>query len=175
MQQKELISYFLVDTNSADSITPLAQTEDVDGFLPLCIELQGADLLRLGKAFLFWRTKALEIIYRPQSTQKAMVIFSRLSEEEYFREADIIPPVLWPEQKLVALKESWKSDLEKAIKINLESESTLDKFLEKLYAINPTKDKVVFEGVVQPYLFLLALDWFANSADSIWYHDERFL
>lgn len=185
MPQKELIFYCPVnaDTGSNESAkNKILNTKEEDDFSPLCIELQGANLINLGREFLFWRKRVKEITYRHSASEKAFVIFSRLKEEKYFRDSDIIPPILWPKGELESLKVSWETDTLPEKTVNLEElysripsqvSGGFAKFLQMLYKINPAKDKVILTGDVPPYLFLLTLDWFATGSKAIFYHNEQ--
>ena len=181
MKQKELMVYRVVNVNTENGTMVSGDTISLDDLLPLGIELQGDDMYALGKAFLLWRSKSMEIIYRKKSSQRALVIFSRLDSEIYFRSGDILGPIVWSDKDLEFFQEEQQKDQEKEITINFdklledvssEKDGYLVSFLRHIYRINPEKNKVILEGTVAAYLFLLVIDWFAGEGTMIMYHND---
>jgi hypothetical protein len=184
MKQKELISYRVVEGDTGKNAITSADTFSSDDFSPPGIELRGSDVRMLGQNFLFWRPKTMEIAYRQDQSKRAMVIFSRLDGEEYSRSEDVLGPALWPDEELENFARERKKDHQKEVTIDLdalmkqsssENGSYLIPFLRQIYMIHPEKEKVMLEGAVAPFLFLLVLDWFASKSKTILYHNEPLL
>lgn len=188
MQQKDLILYRVIDVDGRGiDDTTKNQTKEQKAIFEespfLGIELQGRDLLRLAQVFLTWRGRVNEISYRGNFQGKAIVIFSRLNPEQYFRSQDIISPLLWPENELIRLEKIRQDDQSEEVtvelnKIAVSSENTevsvLD-FLRQLYAMNPKKKSVFLKGNISPYLFLSVIDWFALESQHISYENTSLL
>ena len=177
MKQKELIEYHVIhvdsDRDQADFLGDFTALNP----LPQAIELRGDKLVLLGKAFIFWYGRVAEITYRQRTSGKAMVLFSRLSSEEYFRPADVIDSLMWPDTELDTFTKQQQEDRETEIVLQLNQakakETPLVSFLREIYSKAPQKKRVVIEGEASPYLFLLALDWFfSGKSEAIFYHDE---
>jgi len=187
MQQKDLILYRVVNADSDTYDTKKDQTEEQKAIFEespfLGIELQGRNLLRLAQVFLTWRGKVNEISYRGNPQGKAMVIFSRLNQERYFRSQDILSPLLWPEDELVRLEKIRQADQSEEATLQLNemgvplgnTETPVLDFLRQLYSINPKKKEVFLKGNISPYLFLSVIDWFALESQHVSYENTSLL
>ncbi len=182
MRQKELIDYRIIHAGDPQEESRAYPEDEFETkFAPLGVELRGVDLLALSKLFLFWREKTGEIVYRQHPKGRALVIFSRLDPDRYFRSEDILPPAWWPESELIRLEGLRADDhaaelvwelgtITKSLK---DAEMPVSDFLSRLYSVNPRKERIVLEGQISPYLLLMALDWFAGEAKSVTYNTEK--
>jgi hypothetical protein len=180
MKQKELIRYSVVDVSAyKDNAEKAASFE--------AIELRGGGSLReIGEAFLFWRSKTREIVYRATAHAKAFTVFSLLDSDAFLRTLDVLNCPRWSDDDLESFATEQSKDTRKEIRIDMGlwgksqdknegDEMSVSAFLRDLYSINPYKDRVDVIGSAYPFLFLLTLDWFASKSKEIVYNNQHLI
>lgn len=178
--QKKYIEYFVIDLSGEETQRP-------NGFVE-AIELRGGkNLGEIGREFLYWRNRVQEITHRQTVDAKAIVVFSRADSAEYMHFPSVLGPVKWTDDQMKELEIQRNADVTVDIDIDLEKEyrSVLEKeeklapgmvlFLEKVYSINPGKERVDLRGEIHPFLFLMTLDWFADQARSVYYENTQLI
>ena len=181
MKQKELIQYDVVD------VSEYGNAAEKEASFHEAIELRGGGNPReIGEAFLFWRSKTREIVYRATADTKAFTIFSLLDSDVFLRTSDVLPGPRWSDDDLESFSMRQSEDRQKEIRIDMDEwgksknrneneEPSISTFLRNLYAVNPRKNRVELIGSVHPFLFLLTLDWFASQSEEISHDNQRLL
>jgi len=178
-----LLEYAVLDLGQLKNQTVDALAQGVD---PVAVELRGdAQLALLLQLFIRLRAFVPEITWRPSSTKPAVVVFSRLPDDEYIRPHDVQDTAeWWSEEQLTKMEEAWEKEEHKALDIDLtalwqaveggkHTAPPLQAFLFHLYSMNPSKRSVAFSGEALPAACLFALNWFfAGGTKEISYNDQ---
>lgn len=195
MYKETLISYQVIDlsTIQVSALITREQARAVAGDIVqsihnVPIELRGeAPSIFMIELFTQLRAVALEIIYRPNTSQQAILVWTTLGDE-FLRSQDVLDPAKhWSNKDMHAFEQQWDNDPYKQIQIDLyeiwnapdhergaeDSQEKFWQFLKRVYSINPAKERVVITGAASIITLLYTYNWFlSGGAQHIEYNPQ---
>lgn len=183
---EEVIEYIPFDLSSQDlqKIDPAEQWPALFSvYAGKAVELSGQTDLRTALKFAaFFYRQARELVYRPQKTDCATLIFSRYDPDLTYRPENVHEPASWTSAEIEEIASIRDDDnsLEIAIDLNRfwsdETGATKDQlkqFLKTIYSLSPRKRMVKLTGEAPLLAAILTLIWFIPQAEEIYYQELK--
>ena len=179
----ELLSYHQIQLSDIEESLRLLPTAMLVRAKLLVMDVNNEPVELCGRVPLFFLfvvfsllyPRTSELVYRSDETQKGIVIYSRLNDNQIIRPNDVVEPDFKSDELdidntfgLISNNDSTEIDLGK---IWQESGQEITLFILMVMKLCEDKHKVTFLGKVSPEYGLLALRVALDRVDSVYYED----